>query len=226
MLQFEKVTKTFHGPQGEVPALNRVSFRVEPGEVVAVCGPSGCGKSTLLLTAGTLLGPDSGLVRIDGVDPYRLTPDARSAFRASAVGFVFQQFHLVPYLSVIENILLPSVVQPSADSEKRACELMARLGLEHRARHVPSQLSMGEQQRTALARALLNRPRILLADEPTGNLDPENGAIVLNELEAFAEAGGAVLLVTHEPSASTRAARVLTMEAGCLAPGRGAATAV
>lgn len=214
MLQFKNVTKVFKGPQGKVTALHDVSFSVDPGEVVAVRGPSGCGKSTLLLTAGTLLRPTEGSVAIDGNNPYALAPNSRSALRAGTIGFVFQQFHLVPYLSVIDNVLLPSVVQKTDEAEARAQELLIRFGLEHRARHVPAQLSIGERQRTALARALFNKPKLLLTDEPTGNLDPENGEIVLLALRTFAEEGGAVLLVTHD--VTDCATRTLKMENGSL----------
>ncbi len=214
MLKFDNVTKTFNGPQGEVTALKNVSFSVNPGEVVAVRGPSGCGKSTLLLTAGTLLRPTKGSVAIGNADPYALTPDGRSSLRAESIGFVFQQFHLVPYLSVADNVLLPSVVKKSDEANARAQELLARFGLEHRAHHVPAQLSIGERQRTALARALFNDPKLLLADEPTGNLDPENGEIVLHALKTFAEEGGAVLLVTHDTTDC--ATRTLQMANGSL----------
>jgi len=214
MLKFKNVTKIFNGPQGEVTALKNVSFSVRPGEVVAVRGPSGCGKSTLLLTAGTLLRPSEGSVAIGNADPYALTPDGRSSLRAETIGFVFQQFHLVPYLSVADNVLLPSVVKKSDEANARAQELLARFGLEHRAHHVPAQLSIGERQRTALARALFNSPTLLLADEPTGNLDPENGEIVLHALKTFAEEGGAVLLVTHDTADC--ATRTLQMANGSL----------
>lgn len=216
MLRFDDVTKQFNGPQGKVTALDRVSLIVGAGETVAILGPSGCGKSTLLLTAGTLLRPSQGAVAIDETDPYALTPDARSAMRAATIGFVFQQFHLIPYLSVIENILLPSVVRPDAGAAERARALLARFNMEHRAHHIPAQLSIGERQRTALARALFNRPRLLLADEPTGNLDPDNGRIVLNALAEFARDGGAVLLVTHEQAGTEHATRVLRMGNGQL----------
>jgi len=210
MLEFNKVTKIFNGPQGEVKALDAVSFSVEPGELVEVRGPSGCGKSTLLLAAGTLLQPTAGAVTIDDEDSYALSPNGRSALRASMIGFVFQQFHLVPYLSVIDNILLPSAVQKNAAAHDRALELLNRFGLEHRGHHVPAQLSVGERQRTALARALFNQPKLLLADEPTGNLDSENGALVLHALHSFAEEGGAVLLVTHDATdCSTRTLQML-----------------
>ena len=166
--------------------------------------------------AGSLLAPDQGTVRIEGEDPARLSPEARARFRAAKIGFVFQQFHLVPYLSVEENVLAPALATPSAEAGGRARELIARFGLANRAHHRPAELSTGERQRTAMARALLNRPQLLLADEPTGNLDRENGDIVLRCLREFAQSGGAVLLVTHDPSLATHPDRFLRLQEGRL----------
>ena len=216
MLRIENAARTWRGPQ-DVRALAGVSLEVRPGEFVAVHGPSGCGKTTLLLVAGGLLAPDSGRVRVGGEDLYTLPPERRARVRASRVGFVFQQFHLLPYLSVLENVLAPTLALPSEGAEGRARELLERLGLGARARHRPNELSAGEQQRTALARALLNRPGLLLADEPTGNLDEAAASDVLDRLEEFARGGGAVLLVTHNPRAVARAGRALRMEAGTFA---------
>jgi len=219
MLQLRDITKTFRGPRKTVRAVDGVSINVGAGEFVAIRGPSGCGKSTLLLTAGALLAPDAGSVLLDGRDVYALSPEARAALRARSIGFVFQRFHLLPYLSARENVLAASIAAPAPDAGSRADELLRQLGLEDRADHLPAQLSTGERQRVALARALLNNPRLLLADEPTGNLDPENGQIVLKALADFAARGGAVLLVTHDPAATTLATRVLSMSAGRLVNG-------
>ena len=183
---------------------------------MVVRGPSGCGKTTLLLTAGALLAPDKGRVLIDGQDLYELPPEERARLRATTVGFVFQQFHLVPYLSVRENVLAPSLAVVVGDADSCAQELIERFQLADRADHVPLELSTGERQRTALARALLNRPRLLLADEPTGNLDPENAAIVLEHIAHFARAGGAVLMVTHDDVAKHHADRIIRLEKGRL----------
>jgi ABC-type lipoprotein export system ATPase subunit len=217
LLELEAVTKHFAGPAGRVAALEAVSFALAPGDFVGICGPSGCGKSTLLLVAGTLLRPTTGRVILGGCDVYAATPAERRRRRAATVGFVFQQFHVLPYLTVLENVLAPAVALPSTDAYRRAEELVEQFGLTARRDHLPAQLSTGEKQRTALARALLNRPHLLLADEPTGNLDPENGRLVLDALTAFASAGGAVLLVTHDPDAVHRAGRLLRMEHGRLA---------
>ena len=212
MLALDNVTKQFDGPDGVVRALVDFSLRVERGKFIAVQGPSGCGKTTLLFTAGALLAPEGGEVRIDDVNPYHLAPDRRARLRAEKIGFVFQQFYLIPYLNVLDNILAPSIAIPCPQAAERARELIGHFNLESRINHVPAELSTGERQRVALARALLNRPGLLLADEPTGNLDRENARIVLGYIAEFAEAGGAVLLVTHDPFAAEFAGQIIHME--------------
>jgi putative ABC transport system ATP-binding protein len=216
LLQLEHVNKVYHRNHHEIRALDDVSLELNPGEFVAVCGPSGCGKTTLLLTIGGLLAPDSGRITLDGEDPYRMNPNARAEFRGRSIGFVFQQFHLVPYLSVLDNVLAPALAVPRPDGEvrARALQLIEHFGLTDRQSHVPSELSSGERQRTALARALLHQPKLLLADEPTGNLDRESAEVVLGHLKEFAEQGGAVLLVTHDDRAVTYAQRVIPIRAG------------
>jgi ABC-type lipoprotein export system ATPase subunit len=216
LIRMASVTRQFAGPAGTVTALDAVSLSVAAGEFVGVCGPSGCGKTTLLLAVGTLLRPTSGQVLLDGKDVYALAAGERRHLRASMVGFVFQQFHLLPYLTVFENVLAPAVALPTRDARGRAQELLGKVGLVERRDHLPNQLSTGEKQRTALARALLNRPQVLLADEPTGNLDAANGHTVVSVLAEFAAAGGAVLMVTHDPEAVSRAHRVLRLERGRL----------
>ena len=222
VLDLQNICKTYRGRSGEVCAVDNISLSLDAGDFVAVRGPSGCGKSTLLLMAGGLLAPDAGSVIVAGEEPYRLSSDARSHFRATQIGFVFQQFHLVPYLSVLENVLAPSIARKnlsSGEALSRARHLIAHFGLEHRIDHVPGELSSGERQRTALARALLNQPKLLLADEPTGNLDSENAELVLTHLTEFAADGGAVLLVTHAPQAATRAIRTIFLKDGRLVTG-------
>lgn len=216
ILELQDVRKHFHGPHGLVRAVDGISLTLTPGEFVSVQGPSGCGKSTLLLLAGGLLQPDNGTVRVAGKNPYELSSEERARFRAEHLGFVFQQFHLIPYLGVLENVLAPTLALPHADNRQRAEQLIAHFGMTHRLHHVPSALSTGERQRTALARALLNQPRLLLADEPTGNLDGENGSLVLRYLKEFATNGGAVLLVTHDPLATQFATRALRLQNGQL----------
>ncbi|NOX54064.1 MAG: ABC transporter ATP-binding protein [Planctomycetes bacterium] len=215
LVELEDVTKVYRSGTAEVRALDGVSLSVRAGEFVAVQGQSGSGKTTLLLIAGGLLAPTSGTVRVDGQNPYEMTAEARARFRAATIGFVFQ-FHLVPYLTVRENILTAALATDRPDAAARADELIERFGLGQRAHHVPGQLSTGERQRTALARALMNQPKLLLADEPTGNLDRENTDIVLGYLADFADSGGAVLLVTHDDQAAARAQRAVRLDYGRL----------
>jgi len=219
VLQAKGVSKVYQGSAGSVRALDGVSVSAGAGEFVSVQGPSGCGKSTLLLACGGLLGCDAGQIEIEGQDPYALGPNERAAFRAKHVGYVFQQFHLVPYLTVWDNILTPTLAHPLPDAAQRAEELIEYLGLGDRKHHVPAELSTGERQRTALARALLHHPNLLLADEPTGNLDSDSAHAVLRHLSEFAANGGAVLLVTHDDRAAGYAHRTVHMEAGKLVNG-------
>jgi ABC-type lipoprotein export system ATPase subunit len=195
----EGIRKSYRRGSQTVDVLQSVDLELPPGTFAAIQGHSGCGKSTMLLILGGLLRPDAGNVIVADKPIYELSPDRRARFRAEHIGFIFQQFHLVPYLNVEQNILAAAmgVGGVTAHARKRAGELIERFGLQDRRRHAPGQLSTGERQRAALARALLNQPSILLADEPTGNLDPDNTSIVLEELTRFAENGGCVLLVTH-----------------------------
>lgn len=213
MLSLRQLHKRFTAHGQTVPALVDVSLDLSAGEFVAVQGPSGCGKSTLLLMAGGLLAPDSGEVVIADERPYRLSPDQRALFRARHVGFVFQQFYLIPYLNVRENILAAGI-KDGPGLENRADALLSEFGLLPRARHRPGELSVGERQRAALARALINEPRLILADEPTGNLDADNAAVALTHLRKFSQGGAAVLLVTHDAVAAGYASRRIVMQAG------------
>ncbi len=199
VLEMNGVTKVYRRPgRAEVCALRNLSLCVRPGEFKVVCGRSGSGKSTLLLAAGGLQAPDTGTVRVNDTELYGLSSENRARFRASTVGFVFQQFHLIPFLNVLENVMTPTLALPGKASETKARDLIGRFGLDHRLDHPPSELSIGERQRVALARAMLNEPALVLADEPTGNLDEENATLVLEHLHAFARRGGAVLLATHD----------------------------
>ena len=214
-MQFVLFDKCCRESESVIHAVDDVSLQISEGEFIAIQGPSGCGKSTLLLSAGGLLKPDTGKVTVVGRDPYSMTPDDRAEFRAETIGFVFQQFHLVPYLTVLENILSPAMATKlNPNVRDRADQLLERFGLTERTGHVPSKLSSGERQRVAMARALLNQPKLLLADEPTGNLDQENAEIVLNCLAEFASEGGGVLLVTHDDRAVAHAHRAIHLLAG------------
>jgi len=197
-------------------SLDRFTAEVADGEFVAVRGPSGSGKTTLLLTLGGMQRPSEGLVQLAGRDLYAMSPAERARLRSSEIGFVFQMFHLVPYLDLLGNVLLACPGKPSAEVRQRAGELMDELGLADRASHRPGELSAGERQRLAVARALLNRPKLILADEPTGNLDPENAAEVIRHLAEFHRGGGTVVLVTHGEVVNAHADRTLSLEQGRL----------
>ena len=215
VLAINQLGKSFPSAAGDVHAVRDVSLEVADGELVTLRGPSGCGKSTLLMAAGGLLEPTSGSVEINGTDLYSLGQDGRAQFRAENIGFVFQQFHLIPYLDVRDNILAASLATARAEGE-RVDELLEIFGLQQRAHHVPAALSTGEKQRTAMARALLNNPKLILADEPTGNLDQDNAEALLEQLSAFTDKGGAVLLVTHDARVDDHAGRTIEISDGNL----------
>jgi len=216
LLEINKIAKTFRTSRMVVAALHDVSLTVEPGEFVSVMGPSGSGKSTLLLACGTLLAPDAGTITLRHVDPYALPSDRRAAFRARHIGFVFQQFHLIPYLNARDNIQTAASGMDAAAAARRSDELLEQFGLAGRARHLPSELSVGERQRVGLARAMLNSPPLLLADEPTGNLDETSGLVVLKALSDYVRKGAAVLMVTHDPRAAAITTRGINMNLGGL----------
>ena len=217
MLILEDLTKTYRTRADEVRALDGVSLRIDQGEFVAVCGPSGSGKTTLLMMIAAMLRPSRGTVRFEDRDIYQMTGSARAKFRARNIGFVFQMFHLVPYLNVLENVLLAGAVARSGDGKAHAEEFLQRLGLGRRIGHRPSELSAGEKQRTAIARALLNRPKLILADEPTGNLDPQNAEGVLQHLQSFQRDSGTVIVATHGLAAQGFATRTIDLREGRLA---------
>jgi len=200
---------------GTLRALNGVSFAVNPGEWVALMGPSGSGKTTLINILGGLDTLTSGRVVVDGVDLSRLSEGELVRYRAEKVGFVFQQFHLVPYLTALENVMLAQYFHSVTD-EKEAGDALKRVGLGDRLTHVPAQLSGGEQQRVAIARALINQPKLILADEPTGNLDEANEAIVLQIFRELHDVGHTILMVTHDPDIARQADRRIELAHGHL----------
>ncbi len=216
MIRCDEVTKIFRKNDSEVTSLDRFTADIGAGEFVAVRGPSGSGKTTLLLTLGGMQRPSAGLVLFSGRDLYGLSPADRARLRSAEIGFVFQMFYLVPYLDLMGNVLLASPGKPGPAVRQRAGELLDKLGLAERVSHRPGELSTGERQRLAVARALLNRPKLILADEPTGNLDPENAAEVVRHLAEFHQAGGTVVLVTHGTAADTHADRFLRLRQGRL----------
>lgn len=218
----EQLTKRVRDADGWLRILDEVSFAVAPGETLAVLGASGSGKSTLLgLMAGLDL-PTSGSVTIFGDNLFALDEDQRAAWRGRNLGFVFQSFQLLGQMNALENVLLPLELAGAPDAERRAKALLERVGLADRTRHYPRTLSGGEQQRVALARAFVSRPRLLLADEPTGSLDAATGARVIDLLfELNREAGATLVLVTHDPGLARRCARRLTLHAGRVASVQG-----
>ena len=218
MLQLQQVCKTYGGNPSPVHAVSDVSIDLDKGDFVAVQGPSGCGKSTVLLTAGGLLQPDSGTVRVAGTNPYDLSPDARASFRAGTIGFVFQQFHLMAGLSALENIALPLELQNASDALERARGALEQVGLADRANHLPSRLSGGECQRVAIARAMVVEPALLLADEPSGSIDVRTGRTVMNLLfDLVQRVEMTLVLVTHSQELAAACDRGLELVSGRLA---------
>ncbi|HSC58743.1 MAG TPA: ABC transporter ATP-binding protein [Gemmatimonadales bacterium] len=223
MLSCDQLTKTYPSGAGPLTVLKDITFTVDPGAFVAIIGPSGSGKSTLLGLLAGLDRPTQGRVIFDGQDLGTLSEDARALVRGRRVGFVFQAFQLIPTLTARENVQVPIELAGGADARARADELLARVGLADRADHYPAQLSGGEQQRVALARAFANRPSILFADEPTGNLDAANGAAIIELLTGWnRDFGTTLVLVTHDPDLAARAGRVIRLADGHLVPDQAA----
>lgn len=218
MLRMENVTKTYQLRRQPVTGLDRATLEIEKGDFVSLVGPSGSGKSTLLLMLGGMLSPTSGRVLLDGHSLYERSANERARLRQRYIGFVFQTFNLVPYLTAIENVQVPLFLGRVARGEQRnrAAAMLARVGLANRLDHKPSELSVGQQQRVALARMLANDPAVILADEPTGNLDPETAAQVIGFLEEFNGEGRTIVMVTHDPRAAHRARRVIRLIEGRL----------
>jgi len=216
MVSVDNVSKIYKTKFNEVKALDDISLKIEDGEFVVIRGSSGCGKTTLLLAIGGMLRPTDGRIIIDNSDIYDMSIRERAIFRAKNIGFVFQMFHLVPYLSLIDNVLLPAKSGIAQSEKEYGVELVKRLHLSGRERHRPSELSAGEKQRAAIARALFNHPKIILADEPTGNLDPDNAGEVIGYLSEFHRSGGTVIVVTHGTVADQYADRIIHLKEGRL----------
>jgi ABC-type lipoprotein export system ATPase subunit len=217
VLQLDRVGKTYQRGDEQVQVLVDIDFTLDAGEFVVVTGPSGAGKSTLLHIAGGLDAPDTGTVAAAGQDVWAMSASARAAFRRRNLGFVFQFFNLVPMLTAVENVSLPLVLDgmPVRSADSRAMELLQRVGLGERARHRPAELSGGQMQRVAVARALVARPSIILADEPTGNLDSHSSTEVLDLLRSLSEEHGtAVVMVTHDQVAARYGSRELHLVDG------------
>lgn len=220
MIRVENLTKTYAAPgaAGEVHALAGITLRIDRGEFVAIVGPSGSGKSTLLFAMGGLATPTAGHVFLGETRVYDLDREARAALRRTDVGFVFQTFNLVPYLSCVDNVALPAVLAGRGRSEASdaAVRVLDRLGLSARRHHRPGQLSVGERQRVAIGRALVNGPRVLLADEPTGNLDPETADQAMGLLRELNGEGQTIVMVTHDVRLAAQAGRIVRLRSGAL----------
>jgi lipoprotein-releasing system ATP-binding protein len=219
VLQLEDLRRTFRQGDREIPVLRGASAALYPGQAVALVGPSGAGKSTLLHIAGLLETPDGGRVVINGANSARLSDAERTRMRRGGIGFIYQFHQLLPEFSALENVMMPQLIcgVGTRKAEARARQLLGMLGLGQRLEHRPSQLSGGEQQRTAIARALANAPRLLLADEPTGNLDPSTAGLVFHELLALIKhTGVAALVATHNLELARKMHRVLRLENGLL----------
>ena len=218
MFQLTNVTKIYRRRQQEIVAFQADSVEIATGEYVAVVGPSGSGKTTLLSMLGGMLSPDTGEVRLDGESLYDLPVATRTRRRCATIGFVFQTFNLVPYLTALENVAVPLYLNdaPKALRDARAEALLEHVGLADRLHHKPGELSTGQQQRVALARTLANDPQVILADEPTGNLDPASRETVLSMFDDFVAGGRTLVTVTHDPAAAMRAARRLRLSGGRL----------
>ena len=215
MLEVRDVTKVYRRKGRSVHAANGLNCRLTEGELVVVHGPSGSGKSTLLLMVGGMLPPDSGAIVYESTDLYRESASKRNQYRKHTVGFVFQRFFLVPYLTVFDNIRIPLILQRRrGDHAAAIAELAARLRIEDRLSHRPAELSVGEQQRAAVARALVAGQKLILADEPTGNLDAENVEIIAQCLREETRSGRTILLVTHNPFLLDIGTRSLRMDQG------------
>ena len=217
ILEISDLRKIYRGAGHELTVLRDINLTLFPGDTCALIGPSGSGKTTLLGLCAGLDDATSGTVRLGGQALEALDQDARAALRNRLVGFVFQNFQLIPTLTAIENVLVPLELRGEAGRRKEAADILSQVGLAERLDHYPLQLSGGEQQRVALARAFIHRPKILFADEPTGNLDAETSAPIVEMLfELNREAGTALVLVTHDPSLAARARRVITMRGGAI----------
>ena len=215
-IEIENLQKIFRSDTVQTVALNNVSLAIGDGEFVAIMGPSGCGKSTLLNILGLLDNPTSGSYRLDGKEVGHLKESGRTDYRKGRIGFIFQSFNLIDTMTVRDNVMLPLTNLPLSrdEKERRVDEALVRMGIAHRAEHYPSQLSGGQQQRAAIARAIVGRPGLILADEPTGNLDSKNGAEVMELLSELHKEGATIVMVTHSHRDAAVADRIINLYDG------------
>jgi putative ABC transport system ATP-binding protein len=218
MIKTDNVIKKYGSGDSEVTALNGISLQINDGEFAAVMGESGSGKSTLLSILGAMNTPTSGGVEINGIDIYKLSKDERSLFRGRELGFVFQSFYLVPYLTLLENVMVPLVITKKTKKEKleMAEHSLGMVGLGSKSHRLPGEISGGEMERTAIARAIVNRPSLLLADEPTGNLDSKTGKTIMSLFSEFNKTGITIVMVTHSSEWAGYAGRVIRVADGVI----------
>ncbi|WP_255152481.1 ABC transporter ATP-binding protein [Halorarius halobius] len=216
VVEARDLVKRYESGEGYLEALKGVDVAIEPGEFVAIMGPSGSGKSTLLNVLGLLDEPTEGSITLDGEDATALSDRKKTTARKRTIGFVFQNFYLIPTLTALENVEVPALLDRDPETRERATDLLERVGLGDRLEHRPSELSGGQKQRVAIARSLVNGPRLLLADEPTGNLDRATGRQVLEEFERITEEGVAVVAVTHDPQVPEYTDRTIEIVDGVL----------
>ena len=216
LIEIKNLKKTYESGEDCVLALTNLDLNIERGEFISVMGPSGSGKSTLLTILGGLNHPTEGELVVDEIPIYRLPLEKLADFRREYLGFIFQSFQLIPYLTVIENVMLPLSITEKSNREqiKMAEEILERIGLKGKGKRVPDQLSGGEQERVAIARALVNSPPILLADEPTGNLDSKNGKEIMELFKSFNEEGQTIVMVTHNPENTVFSTRTISLRDG------------
>jgi putative ABC transport system ATP-binding protein len=217
-IRAEKLTKQYGTGDAAVMAVGGMSFNIQMGEFVVVMGESGSGKSTLLTMMGALNSPTAGNYRVDGLEVYELGQDQRADFRREFLGFIFQSFHLIPYLTLLENVMLPLATVKMSRQKKRALaeDALLRVGLNGKSHRLPGQTSGGEQERVAIARAIVNEPPILFADEPSGNLDTKTTRVVMDLLQSLNEEGMTIVMVTHSPECAGYARRMLRISDGLL----------
>ena len=218
IIEVRNVVKTYDGGEGLVTALGGISLNVEEGEFMALVGPSGSGKSTLLSVLGAINPPTSGEVIVDGIDIYKLSSERRADFRSEYLGFVFQQFQLIPYLTAIENVMLPLAITNRSAAEQRemAKAVLEKVGLGNKCKRLPNQLSGGEQERVAIARGIVNQPPILFADEPTGALDTKTGQEIMDLFKTLNKEGQTIIMVTHNMECLSYAGRTIFIRDGLL----------